>query len=301
MNDTSDLTQTVSAAIKPSTGLDVLSRFEISCLMDASDSGLHSLFRKCSLAVLSSGSAVDNCEELLSLYPTFDIQMSELNQGIQLEVTDGPATAFIDGVLIEGIRQHLYAVLRDILYLREPSGDHPSHEIFYRLRHANALLPGAKPNTAVCWGGHAISTEEYNYTKEIGYYLGLRGIDICTGCGAGAMKGPMKGAAIAHAKQRHTSGRYIGLTEPGIIAAEAPNAIVNELLVMPDIEKRLEAFIRLGHVLIIFPGGVGTMEELLFILGVLASQRIRMSSSLFFSAALSRQKITLTVSPHFWR
>jgi len=80
----------------------------------------------------------------------------------------------------------------------------------------------------------------------------------------------MKGAAIAHAKQRHTQGRYIGLTEPGIIAAEAPNAIVNELIVMPDIEKRLEAFVRLGHTLIIFPGGVGTMEELLFVLGVLS-------------------------------
>ena len=33
------------------------------------------------------------------------------------------------------------------------------------------------------------------------------------------MKGPMKGATIAHAKQRRTVTRYIGLTEPGIIAA----------------------------------------------------------------------------------
>ena len=55
------------------------------------------------------------------------------------------------------------------------------------------------------------------------------------------MKGPMKGATIAHAKQRIHGGRYLGLTEPGIIAAEAPNPIVNELVILPDIEKRLEA------------------------------------------------------------
>ena len=99
--------------------------------------------------------------------------------------------------------------------------------------------------------------------------------DICTGCGPGAMKGPMKGATIAHAKQRVEHGRYLGISEPGIIAAESPNPIVNELIVMPDIEKRLEAFVRLGHGVIVFPGGAGTAEEILFILGVLMHERNR--------------------------
>jgi predicted Rossmann-fold nucleotide-binding protein len=79
----------------------------------------------------------------------------------------------------------------------------------------------------------------------------------------------MKGATIAHAKQRVAPGRYIGISEPGIIAAESPNPIVNELIIMPDIEKRLEAFIRLGHGIVIFPGGVGTAEEILYLLGIL--------------------------------
>lgn len=83
------------------------------------------------------------------------------------------------------------------------------------------------------------------------------------------MKGPMKGATIAHAKQRIHGGRYLGLTEPGIIAAEAPNPIVNELVILPDIEKRLEAFVRVGHGIIIFPGGAGTAEEFLYLLGIL--------------------------------
>ena len=83
------------------------------------------------------------------------------------------------------------------------------------------------------------------------------------------MKGPMKGATIAHAKQRYNNGRYIGITEPGIIASESPNPIVNTLVMMPDIEKRLEAFVRSGHGFIVFPGAVGTTEEILFLLGIL--------------------------------
>jgi len=97
----------------------------------------------------------------------------------------------------------------------------------------------------------------------------LRNLDICTGCGPGAMKGPMKGATIGHAKQRTGIGRYLGLTEPGIIAAESPNPIVNKLIIMPDIEKRLEAFVRTGHGIVVFPGGAGTAEEILYLLGVL--------------------------------
>ena len=39
---------------------------------------------------------------------------------------------------------------------------------------------------------------------------------------------------------------------------------------MPDMEKRLEAFVRLAHGIVIFPGGAGTAEEILYLLGVLA-------------------------------
>jgi hypothetical protein len=86
------------------------------------------------------------------------------------------------------------------------------------------------------------------------------------------MKGPMKGATIAHTKQRQ-QGRYMGITEPGIIAAESPNPIVNNLIIMPDIEKRLEAFVRTGHGIIVFPGGAGTAEEILYILGILLNPK----------------------------
>jgi hypothetical protein len=38
---------------------------------------------------------------------------------------------------------------------------------------------------------------------------------------------------------------------------------------MPDIEKRLEAFLRIAHGLVVFPGGVGTAEEIFYLIGVL--------------------------------
>ena len=79
----------------------------------------------------------------------------------------------------------------------------------------------------------------------------------------------MKGATIGHAKQRIEHGRYIGITEPGIIAAEPPNPIVNQLAIMPDIEKRLEAFVRMAHGIVVFPGGAGTAEEILYLAGIL--------------------------------
>ncbi|MGH6914134.1 MAG: nucleotide 5'-monophosphate nucleosidase PpnN, partial [Geminicoccales bacterium] len=149
------------------------------------------------------------------------------------------------------------------------SSDNITNAVFHIVRNAGLLQLPATPNLVVCWGGHAISREEYDYTKSAGYEIGLRGMHICTGCGPGAMKGPMKGANIGHAKQRIRHGRYIGITEPGIIAAESPNPIVNSLVIMPDMEKRLEAFVRVGHGMVVFPGGVGTAEEVLYLLGIL--------------------------------
>ncbi len=272
----------VSASVSPVEHLDTLSMYEISKLQDQNNGGLYALFRKCALAVLNCGSELDDSREVMALYKKFDIRISQKHRGVQLELLNAPASAFVDGEIIAGIRENLFSILRDILYVSDEldlsdsglsAGDAITNEVFHILRHANAITPRIKPNLVVCWGGHSIGREEYTYTKQVGYQLGLRGFDICTGCGPGAMKGPMKGATIAHAKQRIHSGRYLGISEPGIIAAESPNPIVNELIIMPDIEKRLEAFVRLGHGVVVFPGGAGTAEEILYILGVLLDKR----------------------------
>jgi len=274
-----DDSELVDARVTPTGSLENLSQDEVDRLLDSSRGGLYPLFRRCALAVLNSGGDSDDVRAIFERHADFDIRVVRQAWGVKLDVRNAPAAAFVDGRMIRGIQEHLFAVLRDILYIHGEVFEHGAVELIesaaitnavYRiLRNAQVLLPRVRPDLVVCWGGHSIGREEYEYTKRVGYELGLRGLNVCTGCGPGAMKGPMKGATIGHSKQRIRDGRYIGMTEPGIVAAEPPNPIVNQLVILPDIEKRLEAFVRTGHGIVVFPGGAGTAEEILYLIGIL--------------------------------
>ncbi len=271
--------EAVDAEVWPEGSLEVLSQVEVDSLRSSGEGGLYPLLRRCILAVLNSGNETDDARSMLECYSNFDVSFLQKDRGLKVSLTGAPPNAFVDGKMIRGTRELLFAVLRDIVFTRnEIFGDErfdletthgTTNAVFHIVRNARLLTLPADANLVVCWGGHAIARREYDYTKLVGYELGLRCLNVCTGCGPGAMKGPMKGAAIGHAKQRIRDGRYIGITEPGIIAAESPNPIVNALVIMPDMEKRLEAFVRVGHGIIVFPGGVGTAEEILYLLGVL--------------------------------
>lgn len=269
--------------ISPPLGsMDLLSQLEVDTLKRTASSNLYHLFRNCLLAVLNAGSQTDNSKELLDRYKSFDINVLRRERGVKLELINPPEEAFVDGRLIHSIQANLFAVLRDILFVNAQLAQayqekrlnlddsvHLTNLVFSILRNARSLLVGEEPNMVVCWGGHSINETEYLYGRKVGTQLGLRKLNICTGCGPGAMEAPMKGAAVGHAQQAYKESRFIGLTEPSIIAAEPPNPLVNELIIMPDIEKRLEAFVRIAHGIVIFPGGVGTAEELLYLLGIL--------------------------------
>lgn len=268
------------ATVIPEGSLAVLSQSEVNDLCSLEVTDVYAKFRSCALAALTSGIETDSARELLEAYSDFDVSFRQSDRGLGLLLRNAPAHAFVDGRIIKGIRELLFAVVRDVLFVGRRGRTSTVHgmqdaegvtdDVFERLRLADLLAMGPQRGLVVCWGGHSIGRVEYDYCKEVGYELGLRGLEICTGCGPGAMKGPMKGATIAHAKQRIANARYVGITEPGIIAAEAPNPIVSNLVIMPDIEKRLEAFVRLGHGVVVFPGGVGTVEEVLYLLGVLS-------------------------------
>ncbi|MBC3411024.1 MULTISPECIES: nucleotide 5'-monophosphate nucleosidase PpnN [Pseudomonas] len=268
----------INASVSPKGSLETLSQREVQQLSEVGTGSLYTLFRQCALAILNTGAHVDNAKTILEAYKDFEVRIHQQDRGVRLELLNAPADAFVDGEMIASTREMLFSALRDIVYTESElasqridleSSQGLTDYVFHLLRNARTLRPGVEPKVVVCWGGHSISSEEYQYTKKVGHELGLRKLDICTGCGPGVMKGPMKGATIAHAKQRMHGSRYLGLTEPGIIAAEAPNPIVNELVILPDIEKRLEAFVRVGHGIIIFPGGAGTAEEFLYLLGIL--------------------------------
>ena len=279
MTQSSGDVATVDAEVWPEGSLEVLSQLEVDLLRSSGEGGLYPLLRRCILAVLSSGTENDDARAVLSRYSNFDVAFLQKDRGLKMSLTAAPAHAFVDGKMIRGTRELLFAVLRDLVFARnEIHGDErfdletthgTTNAVFHIVRNARLLILPAEIGLVVCWGGHAISRNEYDYSKLVGYELGLRELNICTGCGPGAMKGPMKGATIGHAKQRVRDGRYVGITEPGIIAAESPNPIVNSLVIMPDMEKRLEAFVRVGHGIVVFPGGAGTTEEILYLLGVL--------------------------------
>lgn len=271
--------------ISPLGSMDLLAQAEVDILKKSANSELYQLFRNCSLATLNAGSKTDNTQELLDRFKSFEINVISKERGVKLELIDAPETAFVDKKIIRSIQANLFAVLRDILFLNSQISaikhlvpndklekEHSyyiTNLVFSILRNANALHVGEEPNLIVCWGGHSINESEYYYARQVGMQLGLRELNICTGCGPGIMEAPMKGAAVGHAQQRIKDSRFIGMTEPSIIAAEPPNALVNELIIMPDIEKRLEAFVRMAHGIVIFPGGPGTAEELLYILGIM--------------------------------
>ena len=269
----------IDAEVWPEGSLEVLSQFEVDQLKSSGENGLYHLLRRCMLAVLNSGNDTDGARTLLEAYRDFDVGFIQHDRGLKLSLKGAPADAFVDGKMIRGTRELLFSVLRDLVYTENSirgsarfdlsSSSGTTNAVFHILRNAKLMALPAGVDLVVCWGGHAISRHEYDYTKVVGYELGLRGLNVCTGCGPGAMKGPMKGATIGHAKQRIRDGSYVGITEPGIIAAESPNPIVNSLVIMPDMEKRLEAFVRVGHGVVVFPGGVGTAEEILYLLGVL--------------------------------
>ena len=271
--------EAVDAEVWPEGSLEVLSQVESEQLRSQGEGGLYPLIRRCILAVLNSGAETDDAREVLRKFRDFEVGFIQQDRGLKVSIRGAPSSAFVDGTMIRGIREQVFAVLRDIVFtsyeivdsgrFNLSTSENITNAVFHILRNAHLLQSSVEPHLVVCWGGHAIRRFEYEYTKRVGYEIGLRGLNVCTGCGPGAMKGPMKGATIGHAKQRIRKGRYIGITEPGIIAAESPNPIVNALVIMPDMEKRLEAFVRTGHGIVVFPGGVGTAEEILYLLGIL--------------------------------
>src|SRR5210317_2640717 len=94
----------------------MLSRMEVERLHDASRGELGDLLRRCALAVLNSGNEGDDAEELLKLHKDFEIEIQQVNRGIRMELSNAPGSAFVDGIMIQGVRELLSAVIRDLVY-----------------------------------------------------------------------------------------------------------------------------------------------------------------------------------------
>ena len=107
----------VDARVAPKGSLEHLSQQEIAKLLDSGQGGLYPLFRKCALAVLNSGSDIDDTRLIFEKYRDFDLRIVRQAWGIKLEIKNAPAAAFVDGVMIRGLKDHLFAVLRDVVFI----------------------------------------------------------------------------------------------------------------------------------------------------------------------------------------
>ena len=150
---------TVNALISPEGSLEILSNHEVSRLKDRSEGGLYQLFRQCALAVLNTGAETDDTKDLMEAYSDFDIRLVPQPRGLKLEVVNAPASAFVDGEMLRAIREHLFAVLRDIVYsnsiptsvagFRKDNPEDLTNLIFHILRNARALQARRSPAPVV--------------------------------------------------------------------------------------------------------------------------------------------------------
>jgi hypothetical protein len=65
----------VHARVTPKGSLEVLSQFEVDKLLDSGQGGLYPLFRRCALAVLNSGTQIDDAKLIFERYREFDLRI----------------------------------------------------------------------------------------------------------------------------------------------------------------------------------------------------------------------------------
>jgi hypothetical protein len=139
----------VDAEVWPEGSLEVLSQFEVGQLRDAGEGGLYSLLRRCILAVLNSGGYTDDAREVLQKYSDFSVGFIQQDRGLKVSLTGAPAQAFVDGKMIRGIREHVFAVLRDVVFtnneIRESgrfdlkTSDNITNAVFHIVRNARLM------------------------------------------------------------------------------------------------------------------------------------------------------------------
>ena len=149
-------TEFINTVITPDPESNILSQDEVRRVRDTSTTGIKVLFKKCALAVLNSLELTDDIRIVQRQLEHFDINVLQRDRGIKLEIINAPSQAFIDGEMIQGVKEHLFSVLRDIVFLDQAlrfnpdfdfsSGTATTNSIFNILRNAQAIKAGIEQN-----------------------------------------------------------------------------------------------------------------------------------------------------------
>lgn len=128
----------------------------------------------------------------------------------------------------------------------------------------------------VCIFGSARLSETdalYPMVQKLAYLLSLENIDIVTGGGPGLMEAANKGAQRGR-EEGHSRSRSIGLPID-LPFEEVVNPHLDVKSVHRKFSSRLDEFMRLTHTVVVTPGGIGTLLELVFAWQLLQVGHIR--------------------------
>lgn len=103
------------------------------------------------------------------------------------------------------------------------------------------------------------NSAEYKQVYILGKLIGERGIDIVTGGGPGVMEAANKGHKKGSKGKAHSIGLVIKLPKE-----QGANKYVGIQKEFPTFSKRLDNFMLLSNVMVIMPGGIGTLLEALY-------------------------------------
>ena len=88
---------------------------------------------------------MDDTRAVLERYKDFDVGFIQQDRGVKVSLTGAPADAFVDGKMIRGIRELLFAVLRDIVFTRNEIIGDPRFDLATAGGTTNAVATAEMP------------------------------------------------------------------------------------------------------------------------------------------------------------
>jgi uncharacterized protein (TIGR00730 family) len=145
-------------------------------------------------------------------------------------------------------------------------------------------------NFRVCLFGSARITAAdplYHTVFALSRTLAARGIDIITGGGPGLMEAANAGGRAA----LHADSRSYGLTLEVPVLDESPNPHLDIKSSHKRFSSRLDEFVRLSHGVVVAPGGIGTVLELMYVwqllqVGMIEPRPVVLLGALFWNGFL---------------
>ena len=204
-------------ASAPRGSLENLSQAEIDKLLDTSHTGLYTLFRNCALAVLNSGSDSDNAKEIFERYRNFDVQIAAPRLGHQARDhqcagrgirrrRDDPAAS--RSTCSRCCATSSTPPTRSSAPARLDARDRASiTNAVFTCCATRACSTTRRGRTWWCAGAatRSVTRVPLRQARRLRARAARRSMSA-PAAGPGAMKAPMKGAGVGHAKQRITPG-----------------------------------------------------------------------------------------------